>query len=301
MTGIAAHSLLLLGLALPDGTSRASDGKVAGRPDHSIESPATGALDDGRVAAQAALAEGNRRLKEGDPGGAIKDYRRAQLLHPPAASKIEFNIAKAEAARGDEPAAVTAFERFLSQSLDISTDFREEARSELHRLSAALGALLVAEKRPGLLVVIDGQARGKTPVDGGLWVRPGRHVITLEEGDREMFRDSIVVEAGAHVRITVTMRSAESEGAQSRQLRPLVALTPPWNPRVPLLSRPIDVAASGGPTGLAIDRPIWKRWWFWTAVGVAVVAGSTFWILESHSDCPSHTTCISVSPPSYQP
>src|SRR5262249_4924632 len=144
-----------------------------------------------RAAAQAALADGNRHLKERDFAGAIADYRRAQAAYPPAASKIEFNIAKAQQARGNEPAAAAAFDRLPSQSLEIPPEYREEARNELHRLSAALGALRLSEKRPGYEVLVDGREQGKTPLERDVWVRPGRHVITLEQDNHVLFRDDV--------------------------------------------------------------------------------------------------------------
>jgi tetratricopeptide (TPR) repeat protein len=262
--------------------------------------------DAARGAARAALAAGNRRLKNGDVAGAIEDYRHAQELYPPAAAKIEFNIAKAEEARHDEPAAAAAFERFLAQSLEIPPEFRQEARNELHRLSAALGALRLAEKRPGLRVIVDGQARGKTPVEGELWVRPGRHVITLEEGDREMFRDTIEVEGGATVKVTVTISPSATEGAPPR--RPALALADPEG-AASATSPATDLSSSamGNSTTGDASSPVWKRWWFWTAAGaVAVAAATTVILLESRSsssDCPSGNICHSVSSslPSFMP
>jgi hypothetical protein len=223
--------------------------------------------------------------------GAIDAYRRAQKLYPPAAAKIEFNLAKAEEARGDEVAAAVAFERFLAQSLEIPADFREEARNELHRLSAALGSLQLAEKRPGLQVAVDGQVRARTPLDGALWVRPGRHVVTVEEGERVIFRDDVQVAGGGTVRITVTVASSDAAGA--RGIGPSLGLPPPsapapsaFGPTLP--PAPSDPLPPANETASDSDRPLWKRWWFWTAIGAVAVAGTaTVLILNSRSDCPS--------------
>lgn len=252
-----------------------------------------------RTAAQGALADGNRRLKEGDVAGAIADYRRAQTVYPPAAGKIEFNIAKAEETRGDEPAAAAAFEQFLAQALEIPPEYREEARNELRRLSSALGALRLGEERPGYDVLVDGREHGKTPLPGDLWVRPGHHVITLEQDRHVLFRDDVEVESGGAVQVTVTLRHTDT--VQDVAGPPMaIALTAPAPP-APTPARPLVASAPPGRHGpSATDdggAPIWKRWWFWTAAGALVVSGAAILILSTRDDCPSGASCRSVSMP----
>lgn len=250
-----------------------------------------------RTAAQAALANGNRRLKEGDVAGAIEDYRRAQTVYPPAAGKLEFNIAKAEETRGDEPAAAAAFERFLSQALEIPPEYREEARNELRRLSAALGALRLAEKRPGYDVLVDGQDHGKTPLPGDVWVRPGHHVITLEQDHQALFRDDVEVQSGGTVEVTVTIR--HTDGAKNAVAPPLMASAPaaPAPPVRPVVI--LEPPAPGVPSATdEASAPIWKRWWFWTAAGALVASGAVILILSTRDNCPSGASCRTVSIPS---
>ena len=275
-----AHVLVFVGLLLAEGA--ASPAPVA-PPEPAADPPAASVAPprDSRAEAQASLVEGNTRLKDGDVEGALAAYRHAQEMYPPAAAKLEFNIAKAEETRGHEPAAAAAFERFLSQSLEIPPEYREEARNELHRLAAALGSLRLTEARPGFAVVVDGQVRGKTPLDGDVWVRPGHHVLTLEEDDHVMFRDDVDVSGGATVQITVTIHPPQAPP-------PVVATAPP---PPPLLAAP----GSAPPAPAADeDRPLWSRWWFWAAAGAVVAAGTTAVILGTRSDCPVGT-CKSIT------
>ena len=246
-----------------------------------------------RRAAQAALAAGNARMKERDFAGAIAEYRRAQTIYPPAAPKLEFNIAKAEEARGDEPAAAAAFDRFLSQSLEIPPDYREEARNELRRLSAALGALRLSEKRPGFEVLVDGREHGKTPLERDVWVRPGRHIITLEQDNRVLFRDDVEVSSGVTLQITVTIRHTDAPASPPAPPptapKPALALAAPSPPpsQPPLVARTTPDAGSADQT----SAPVWKRWWFWAAAGAVVAAGTTILILSTRDTCPDGFTC----------
>jgi len=273
-----AHVLVFFSLALAGAAPPAATAPAEATP----EGPA-----DAKTEAQAALALGNKRLKDGDVAGAIEEYRRAQIIYPPSAAKLEFNIAKAEETRGDEPAAAAAFERFLSQALEIPPEYREEARNELHRLAAALGSLRLDEKRPGYAVVVDGQVQGKTPLPGDVWVRPGHHVLTLEEDSHIMFRDDVDVSSGATVEITVRIRHPGSEGTTKVVT---TALPPPETP-APLLP------ANGDPSRARAredDRSIFTRWWFWAAAAAVVAGGTTAVLLSTRSDCPV-STCKSVT------
>jgi len=278
-----AHVLVFFSLALagPDRPGAAAVAPAAAEP-ATPEGPV-----DAKSAAQAALALGNKRLKDGDVAGAIEEYRRAQNIYPPSAAKLEFNIAKAEETRGDEPAAAAAYERFLSQALEIPPEYREEARNELHRLAAALGSLRLDEKRPGYAVVVDGQVQGRTPLPGDVWVRPGHHVLTLEEDDHVMFRDDVDVNSGATVEITVTIHHPRADGAPKMVT---TTLPPPVTP-APLLSANDDPSRSRAQQD---DRSIFGRWWFWAAAAAVVAAGTTAILLSTRSDCPV-ATCKSVT------
>jgi len=275
-----AHVLVLFSLALAGAATPVAP--VATEPAAAApEGPA-----DPKTEAQAALARGNKRLKDGDVAGAIDEYRRAQTIYPPSAAKLEFNIAKAEETRGDEPAAAAAFERFLSQALEIPPEYREEARNELHRLAAALGSLRLDEKRPGYAVVVDGQVQGKTPLAGDVWVRPGHHVLTLEEDDHIMFRDDVDVSSGATVEITVRIHHPRGDGAAGVVT---TAVPPPVTP-APL----IPANGEAAPARAQDDRSIFSRWWFWAAAAAVVAASTTAILISTRSDCPV-ASCKSVT------
>lgn len=287
---IVASHLIACGLVLAQVAPPSTPPASVASPARAGEAAGAPPLASARSTAQAVLAQGNQRLKDGDAAGAISEYRRAQKIYPPAAAKIEFNIAKAEQERGDQPAAAAAFERFLSQSLEISPEFRDEARNELQRLAAALGALKVAEKRPGLLVAIDGQVQGTTPLPGSLWVRPGHRVVTVNDGDKVAFRQTIEVASGATIDIDVTVRVSEPD-------RNAAGKTPPATSLASLQLTPHQTS-DGSQTPLVQDgpadppsSPIWKKWWFWGA-GAAVIIAGTAAVLILANGCPDNTECM---------
>ena len=62
------------------------------------------------------------------------------------------------------------------------------------------------------------------------------------------------------------------------ELESLRAAPPPAVSRAPVAA-PAVVVASPRPAA----RPVWRRWWFWTAVGVAVATGVTAVVLAART------------------
>jgi tetratricopeptide (TPR) repeat protein len=70
-------------------------------------------------------------------------------------------------------------------------------------------------------------------------------------------------------------RMTELESSRARPLAPA--------PR-PTLSPAVNGPDLTTPRPKSERRPTWKRWWFWTAVGVAIAAGVTAAALSNRSD-----------------
>jgi len=263
---------------------------VAGHSDEGRPAPET----PGRASAQAALAQGNQRLKEGDPASAIAWYRRAQDSYPSAAAKVEFNIAKAEEARGDEAAAATALELFLAQPEGTSPEFREDASGSLARLRARLGGLQLANGNPGLALTVDGRQPGATPGRGTVWVRPGTHAVKVTEGDRTITSRNVQVAAGNIVELDVAQLDvAQPDVAPSPLLSPVVAAPADQNgggeyQGTNLTPAPVDTARSE-------SSPLWKKWWFWAA-GAALVVGTVL-IVVLPNRCEDGVVCMTAKVP----
>jgi hypothetical protein len=230
----AAAAAALLGAG--GGEARAGEPAAAATPAAQAPAPmpappsAPGAdgrgLDSARLAAQAELAEGNRRFKDGDYAEALAHYRKAQAIYPDTAGKVEFNVGKAEEALGNTDAAAEAFERFLGlPPTDLVTtlaDYRAEAAAALRRLQTLLGRMQVVARDDGQAVVVDGRPRGTTPLSSLVRVLPGRHLVTLKAGDRVVFEQEIDVQAGDTVRIVV-----EKEARVPTDARVALVVPPP--------------------------------------------------------------------------
>jgi tetratricopeptide (TPR) repeat protein len=89
-------------------------------------------------------------------------------------------------------------------------------------------------------------------------------------------------------------QAAEARAAQTTPVTPVqpvqpVVTTPVATQPAPAPSAPVLVAP---PPQDSESPPIYKRWWFWTAVGAAVVAGVVIGVVASSGgkpDCPSGT------------
>jgi hypothetical protein len=252
-----------------------------------------------RADARAALAEGNRLFKGGDLAGALIAYRRAQAIYPAAAGKVDFNIGKVEEALRHEDAAAEAFERFLAQSpASTSPEFREEASAALARLSPALGRVNLLAAPEGLSIMVDGEARGRTPLAAPLWLRAGRHALSLQDGERVTFKDEIEVRAGDTAQVALAAAPPPIVIDTTAAAAPVITTADRVAPgsMVGLDLRPV------APADAAPSRPVWKRWWFWSGVGAAVAAGVVTSVLLSGrwtgDPCPPNVSCnvASVGP-----
>jgi hypothetical protein len=84
-------------------------------------------------------------------------------------------------------------------------------------------------------VVVDGQEVGRTPLAHDVYVFPGPHQVTIRHRGEALLDVTLSLERGER---TLAMA------------------------RAPRASRAPAVAAS---------PPVYRRWWFWTAIGGAVV------------------------------
>ena len=119
------------------------------------------------------------------------------------------------------------------------------------------------------LVQLDGVNVGVTPLKIPLWTEPGLHQLAVEHAGRPAWVTTVVARAGVRVSLSVPEE---------------VVIAP--------------VRRNDGPTAAPAAREpkspgLLHRWWFWTAVGAGLVAGTigTVLIVRQRNQCPA-TTCV---------
>lgn len=172
-----------------------------------------------------------------------------------------YNLALAHRALGHHHAAIEHFERYLAQSGgDLPAGRADAVQSALAQLRAELATVHFAITPTPFTVNVDGH--DLTPAEGILTLDPGAHTV--------------LVASRGHLPERRELRLAPSE---RYTFQTALRAEPTPHPRA-------DDDA----------RPITSRWWFWTAIGVAVAGGvaATLAVTLSSTEAPVEGTRINV-------
>jgi hypothetical protein len=224
---------------------------------------ASAAEPDARLRAQELLEQGNHLFRDGDTSAALELYRNAYGAF--ASPKLFFNIARCEESLGQRLEAMRDFARFLAEATDATPDVRAEAEQHTRALAPFLTAVDIAGPT-NALVQLDGARIGVTPLRIPLWIEPGVHRLAVEQAGKPAWITTVVGRPGTRVAISVP---------EDR------AIAPVRHDVVPPAS-----IANKEPTG----RGLLHRWWFWTGVGVVLLAGAVGTILVVRR-CPATNGC----------
>lgn len=205
-----------------------------------------------RQRAQAMLREGNALHDRGDYPGALERYRTARRLYP--SYRLDLNIGLTLKAMGRSIQAAEQLERFLHRAGKIAdASVVEAAREKLGELRRELSSVIVICPVSGGTVALDGAVVGQTPLDHRIYLKPGGYRISVKSPAHPFFSRVLFLRAGDHRRLEVPWYHEVGVGSRVNLRGPLPP--PPGKPR------------DSGST------PIYRRWWFWTALGVVVVGG----------------------------
>lgn len=210
--------------------------------------------DDPRARAKALTADGRQLYDKGDYEGALQKFQAAFDTFPSA--KIQFNVGQAYKGLARDVEAIQAFEEFLAREPDADPAARAEAGRFVAELRKKVAAVDLTCDVDGASVLVDGRLVGTTPIAKPILVAAGPHQIVVQkETSAAPFVTAIAPERGATVHLWANLASP--------------AGAPPPSPRLAdaALVQPSVVQGTA-------PRPIYTRWWFWTAVGVAVIGGS---------------------------
>lgn len=149
-----------------------------------------------------------------------------------------YNMGKSYDGANDFAKALDAYQRFLNATGPDNPDV-DFAAKRVERLQTLVGKVGIAGAQPGSSVTLDGAPAGKTPLAAAFIVNPGRHKLELQKDGFNTFRTTVDVPVGGAVTVT----------AQQHENVKVVTVAEPAAP----------------------EKPLYKRWWLWAAVGGAVV------------------------------
>ena len=233
--------------------------------------------------AEALLKQGNTLYDRADYRGALAKFKQASALFP--TPEIELNIGLTQERLQDLPAAASHFESFLGQVDSEGNAARIRGiQHKLEVLRKKLGSLTVACAVRGAVVTVDARIAGSTPLNHRLYVTPGSHTLAVSATGKRSFKEVLEWSAGQHRVLEVKLRPLAPEAKEPGTVVP--GLSPP------------------PPPVRSVSRPFYKRWWFWTAVGVAVAGAATTAVVATQtggSDQLPRGDLLTVPPSTWSP
>lgn len=238
-----------------------------------------------RDQAKALQVDGFKLLDQGDAAQALEKFTAAYALVP--SPRVLFNMGRAHFELGHAAEAYDCFDRFLAEAEDVPPESRADAELFRSQLRTSV-ALLQVSGPAGAEVIVDGNNRGRLPLERPLAVPPGTRTVKVQNDGK------VVSEKQLHlVEATTTRLVVELAPAPVPSLPPVAPMTAaaPGPPGPALVSTP---PAPAGPAG---QRSIFRRWWFWAAatgvvaagvVGIAAATGR----LGTEDGCPSGRICM---------
>ncbi|HNK47185.1 MAG TPA: hypothetical protein PKL17_20555 [Pseudomonadota bacterium] len=205
------------------------------------------------------IREAGQMMERGDRRGAAARLEQARALwNEPS---IDYNLGVVYGELQQPQEAAQALERFLRNAdrAMVLSERLEDAKKRLAAYERSLSRLSVTVTMPSGSsepnLFLDGSLRsklpdGNTPPPGYLFATAGSHQVRVASSGLRDYSVSVDLKAG--------------------ELRKLDGILLPQSGDAALLSYSTPPQNAGSDT-----PPIYKRWWFWAAVGggVAVIAG----------------------------
>ncbi len=153
----------------------------------------TPVLADDVGLAKAAYKKGYQELQRERYKEALAHYQ-TSYKHSPRPRTL-YNIALCHEGLGEISVALAKYQLFLNQAQERDADFLALAREKIGVLRKQVGAQLEIVSEPsGATVIIDGKARGHTPLR--LHMRSGRHKIRIRRRGARTSSRNITISAG---------------------------------------------------------------------------------------------------------
>jgi hypothetical protein len=196
--------------------------------------------------AKAQFDAGVALFQEGQFEKAAVAFARAYELRP--SYKILYLVGRCQDELEHFAASLDAFTRYLAEAgNEIDQARRDEVRTEVKRLNALVGSVVVQSDTAGSTVFVDDERKGDTPLASPLFVDLGKHTVVIKQGATELHREIVTVAGGQRVVIEVGDAGAATANAS-----------------------PSSAAGTPEDHGATREKP--KRVWTWVAAGVGGAA-----------------------------
>ena len=328
--GSFARGALALALALSTPLAAAQRRRPV-RPAPAAEAPAddvntppadpTQAFQQGE--ARTHFQTGVQHYQAGRFAEAIQEFQTAYRLF--ASPVILFNLAQAYRSDNQLTQSIATFRRYVDENPRITPEQREDVEGLIREIDGSRAVLSFEVEPSGAAVTLDGRALGTAPLPRGVELLPGSHDISITLANHEPLTQTIAVHpherrlfnatlhpVDRNARLVVTVVPSDADitldgapagrGAIDEHVTPgthrITFAAQGYLPR----SEEVRVGVLGEETVRATldprPRPIYTRWWFWTAIGGVVATGATLGVVLNPihpSAIPGNSTPQSVS------
>ncbi|HET6150224.1 MAG TPA: hypothetical protein VFH68_21975 [Polyangia bacterium] len=210
------------------------------------------------------VKQGLDQRRKGNDQEALELFRRAQELDPAPRNLAQMGLA--EQALGSWSDAEAHLKGALKRGDDPWIRKNQVVlRTSLDAVAQHLGSLAVWGSPVGADVIVNGVAAGVLPLPGPLRVTAGSVSVTVRAKGFVGLSRVVAVAAGSvgRERFDLPRDVLAASTAVARS-----AAAPSETESMPMLRARPEPAEEPPAT-----RPVWKRWWFWTAIGAAAIAG----------------------------
>lgn len=157
-----------------------------------------------KTAAKRMLLEGAELVKRGDYEAALVRFKAAYDLVPNP--KIQYNLGIAYMGLERNAEAFEAFQTFLGDASEASTETITKARLYKESLLLKVCRLTIRSDVPGAMITLDGRPRGATPRVGELLINAGTHsLVVAKDGVGKTFTKWFDATAGSTLAIEANL------------------------------------------------------------------------------------------------
>jgi hypothetical protein len=137
---------------------------------------------------------GVEQFEAGELDAALRSFRDSFAIVPHP--ETTYNIAGVLSRQGRYHEAIAEYERYIETSPHIREAKRRDVETEIARLRASLGSLVVVVEPAGADVAVDGVQVGTAPLQAPIELDPGTHAVEARLGGHEVARANVEVAPG---------------------------------------------------------------------------------------------------------